>query len=443
MKKPKIAPTMQELLHDVKKEGRLQAIFTAERSPMAGTKYPHWDKLLHYSPPGDLSHREWWLALKVSRQSLYKPVPLKDQDGHPFQYLLAEPIPERLHEIDLGAGGLIQMPEEITNPETRNRYYVGSLIKEAITSSQLEGATTTRRVAKEMIRAGRAPRDRSEQMILNNYRTMQRIGDSKDEPLTRELVFEIHRLIADETLDDPSAAGRFRRADEKIVVGDEYGEVFHEPPAADQLPDRMGAMCDFANGKTPKGFVNPVIRSIILHFWLSYDHPFVDGNGRTARALFYWSMLRHKYWLCEFISISHIILNAPTKYARAFLYTETDENDLTYFILYHLEVVRRAVNELHEYIKRKTEQLQTLQRQLRGITVLNPRQRALVGHALRHPDHVYTIQSHRVSHNVVYQTARADLLNLQERGLLHANKVGRTRHFRPAVDLEKRLSELS
>jgi len=202
-------------------------------------------------------------------------------------------------------------------------------------------------------------------------------------------------------------------------------------------------MCDFANGKTPDGFIYPAIRSIILHFWLSYDHPFVDGNGRTARALFYWSMLRHKYWLCEFISISQIILNAPAKYVRSFLYTETDENDLTYFILYQLEVVRRAVDELHAYIKRKTKQLQKLERELRGIALLNHRQRALVGHAIRHPDQRYTIQSHRVSHNVVYQTARADLLDLQERGLLCAKKIGRTLHFTPAIDLEKKLAEVS
>ena len=118
-------------------------------------------------------------------------------------------------------------------------------------------------------------------------------------------------------------------------------------------------MCDFANGKTPGEFVHPAIRSIILHFWLAYDHPFLDGNGRTARALFYWSMLHHHYWLCEFISISHLILKAPAEYERAFLYTETDDNDLTYFIIYHLKLIRRAVDELHKYIARKTERVAT------------------------------------------------------------------------------------
>ncbi|OHB68714.1 MAG: filamentation induced by cAMP protein fic, partial [Planctomycetes bacterium RBG_13_63_9] len=428
---------------DARKGNRLPTIFSKTIGPLVEGKYIHWDKLRYKEPPEGLSHPEWWLALKLSRQTLYKSIPLRDKVGNPFQYLLADPIPERLHEIDLGAGGLIQMSEQVTSPETKDRYYVGSLVEEAITSSQLEGATTTRRVAKDMIRAGRAPRDRSERMILNNFRTMQRIGELKDRPLTKQLVFEIHRLITEETLDDPSMAGRLRPAHEKVVVGDEYGEVFHDPPPVDQLDERMDAMCDFANAKTPDGFVYPAIRSIILHFWLSYDHPFVDGNGRTARALFYWSMLRQKYWLCEFISISHIILNAPSKYRRAFLYTETDDNDLTYFILYHLEVIRRAVNELHEYIKRKTEQLRALQRELRSTELLNHRQRALISHAIRHPDQRYTIESHRVSHNVVYQTARTDLLDLRDRGLLCAEKTGKTWSFTPPEDLERRLRELS
>ena len=176
------------------------------------------------------------------------------------------------------------MPEQITSPETKDRYYVRSLIEEATTSSQLEGAATTRRVAKEMIRSGRKPGNRSEKMILNNYLTMQRIGEIRDEPLTPALVFQIHRLVTDGTLDDATATGRFRRDDEHVVVGDDYGEVYHEPPPASQLEERLVLMCDFANGTTPGEFVHPAIRSIILHFWLAYDHPFLDGNGRTARA---------------------------------------------------------------------------------------------------------------------------------------------------------------
>jgi len=357
----------------------------------------------------------------------------------PFQYLTNDFITETLHQIDQSVTAFNRMPEQIKNTETKNRHYVNSLIQEAFTSSQLEGATTTRLVAKEMIRTGRLPCDKSEQMILNNFAAMKRIHRFKNESLSRELVFDIHQLITEKTLDDSSAAGRFRTANEKIHVIDMYNEVFHDPPPAYQLEERMTAMCDFANGKTPKYFIHPVIRAIVLHFWLAYDHPFVDGNGRAARALFYWLMLQHRYWLFEFVSVSQIIVKAPAKYARAFLHTETDDNDLTYFIIYHLNIIRQAIKALYDYIELKTNRLQAIENQLRGIIVLNHRQRALIGHALRHPHQRYTIKSHQISQNVVYQTARTDLLDLENRGLLTSQKIGKTWYFTPASNLEEKL----
>jgi Fic family protein len=366
-----------------------------------------------------------------------------DEKGQPFKFLVTDPIPERLHYIDLGAGGRIGVPAPVTNPETRDQYYVSSLIEEAITSSQLEGATTAREIAKEMIRAARPPRDRSERMILNNFLTMQQINQIKDQALTKELIFELHRLVTEETLPDPSAAGRLRREHENIFVGDDSGQVFHIPPPAATLEDRMAAMCDFANSQTPTYFVHPVLRSIILHFWLAYDHPFVDGNGRTARALFYWSMLHYGFWLCEYISISRIILKAPEQYSRAFLYTETDDNDLTYFILRQIDVIRHAVEDLHKYIKMKAANLKAMEIELRSMVLFNHRQRALISHALRHPHHLYTIEGHKRSHNVVYQTARTDLLHLKDRGILEARKRGKRWHFTPSMDIETRLQQLS
>lgn len=443
MKMPKKPPEFGEIWERVKGDSELVSrIFSKKISILVGGKYLHLDKLIYYPSPEGLTHEQWWFALKMQRRNLFKQVTLNDKDGNSFNYLEADPIPEILHEIDQGAGGMIRMPEQITNPDTKDQYYVGSLIQEAITSSQLEGAATTREIAKEMIKTGRAPHDRSEQMILNNFKTMRRIGKLKDERLSKELVFHLQQIITEKTLNDQSATGRFRRDDERIVVGDMYNEIFHDPPPAQQLEGRMAAMCDFANSKTPGGFIHPVIRSIILHFWLAYDHPFIDGNGRTARALFYWSMLRHNFWLFEFISISQIIRKAPVKYGRAFLYTETDGNDLTYFILYHLDVIRRAIDELHKYIKRKTEKLQAIERELCGVSVLNHRQRALISHALRHPYQRYTIRSHQTSHNVVYQTSRLDLFDLENRSLLTTQKISRTWYFTPVSDLEEKLAKL-
>lgn len=406
-------------------------------------EYLHWDKLRRLKMPEGWSREEYWLATKIRRGGVMKQVPLLDRKGQRFKYCVPDGVAEQLHEIDTGAGGMIGMPEQITNAQTRDQYVVRSLMEEAITSSQLEGAVTTRQVAKEMIRTGRAPRDRSERMVLNNFATMRRIIDIRGQPLTRDLVFEIHRMVTEGTLDNEGAAGRFRVADEKITVQDEYGEVFHDPPPADELEGRMAAMCGFANGNTPGHFVHPVIRAILLHFWLAYDHPFVDGNGRTARALFYWSMLRRRYWLFEFISISEILLKSPAQYALAFLYTETDDNDLTYFIVHQTEVIRRAVASLHEYIARKAAELRETEALLRHAERLNHRQEALLVHALRHPETRYTIEGHRVSHAVAYDTARNDLLDLEKQGFFDMKKSGKALVFFAKRDLPARISQIT
>jgi Fic family protein len=449
MKRPQSPPAFhanQVLALPSKKLGAL--LGEAVRSEAEG-KYRHWDTMRHLVPPAGFTREQWWGATKLVRQPAFKTLPLHDSGGKPFQYAITDTIARLLHETDLGAGGNIGMPDPIANPQTRSQYVMHSLFQEAITSSQLEGAATTRAAAREMLRTGREPRTRGERMILNNYLTMQRIAEWKERPLDEDLIFEMHRMVTEGTLDEPGAAGRLRHSDEKITVQDVItGEVFHSPPPADQLPGRLKTLCEFANGsifefgKQLGRFVHPAVRAILLHFWLAYDHPFVDGNGRTARALFYWSMLRQGYWLFEFVSISEILVKAPTKYAMSFLCTETDDNDVTYFLLYQCEVIRRAIASLHDYIDRKSKELIEIAALLRGATELNHRQQALVTHALRNPGTPYTIEGHRRSHAIVYETARYDLLALAKLGLLETRKAGRAFIFMAPPDLAERLRRL-
>lgn len=423
---------------------RLPEIVTLVAEATVNGKYQHWDTIRHKSPPGDISRLEWWLGLKFHRRSAARRLDFRDKADNLFTFTLVDPIPERLHRIDLSTGGNLDLPPEIANTEHRDRYCVSSLMEEAITSSQLEGASTTSQVARELLSTERKPLDRSEQMILNNFVTMRKIDTIKDRPLTKELILDIHRWITHDTLDNPNAAGRFRTLEDgPVYVQDKLsGEIRHNPPPPDTLEERVSILCDFANGKTPDGFVHPVLRAIIIHFMLGYDHPFVDGNGRTARALFYWAMLHNGYWLFEFIAISAILKKSPGKYAMAFLHTENDENDLTYFILHQLAVIDRAINELHAYIARKTQQQRDVEQRLRGQVPLNHRQIALLSHAIRHPLHQYSVTSHQTRHNVVYETARTDLAELAERGLLIKSKVGKTFYFAPVTNLEKSLERL-
>jgi len=427
----------------LKDQNKVKKLFELTKNPLVSRHYLHWDKLRHHKIEGYTSE-ELWMAAKFQRFGTLRAIPLWDKTGRPFQFCVPERVQENLHQIDVGGGAAVGIPEPITNPQTKDKYLIRSLMEEAITSSQLEGAATTREVAKEMIRTGRAPRDKDEQMIFNNYMTMQRISKLKDEPLSPEMVFSIHKLVTEKTLPENcrDGGGRFRRDDEKRVVGDDFGAIFHEPPKAEELKQRLDAMCDFANTKTPDYFIHPVIRAIILHFWLAYDHPFVDGNGRTARALFYWTMLHNGYWLFEFISISTILRKAPVRYGQSFLYTESDDNDLTCFIVAQARVIQRAIDELHAYIDRKSLELKQLESQIQALDFFNHRQVDLIRHALKHPYSHYAIESHRKSHNVVYQTARTDLLDLQARGILEKQKGGKKLLFSAVNDLAEKLRKM-
>ena len=402
-----------------------------------GDHYLHWDELRHRPPPEGLSHEQWWLAEKLSRRPT--PLPLLASDGQAFWFSQPPVLLQGLHQIDIQAGINAVAPEAVNTRSTRDRYLLSSLMEEAITSSQMEGAATTRDVAKEMIRSRRPPRDRSERMILNNFLTMQRIQELRKQPLTPQLVLDLHRLVSEDTLDDPADAGRLRPAGKEVVVDDAYGTVFHVPPPAEELPQRLEELCRFANSETPKVFIHPVVRAIALHFWLAYDHPFCDGNGRTARALFYWAMLHQGYWLFEFVSISSVINKARGRYASSFLLSESDDNDLTYFLLAQVKVIQQAIANLHAYLERKAGEVGALQQRLEGMDGLNHRQLALLRHALRHSGFRYSVLSHQNSHGVSHQTARSDLQKLAARGLLLPGKDGRREIFRVPEDLSARL----
>ena len=448
MEIPVQPPTFSDTLRAMKEPTyakRMVEILSSGISPAPEGKYRHWDTLRHIQPPEGLTREEWWAGIKFSRSMVKREVPLfKDKTGRPFFYSLVDVVLEMLHEIDRDASGRIAISDQITNPQTRDRYIQSSLIEEAITSSQLEGAVTTRERAKDMLRSGREPIDRSERMILNNYRAVQLISRFKNQPLAPELIFTIHRTITADTLSEGAERNYLRSPEDKIGVYDSRDNtLIHDPPPAEQIEKRLKAMCEFANSTQTGVFLHPVLKAIILHFWLAYDHPFIDGNGRTARALFYWSVLSQDFWLFEFVSISTILRKAPMKYVRSFLYTETDENDLTYFILAQLQVIRRALNQLYSYLDKKMREIREIEQLLRSSLVLNHRQLALLGHALRHPGIHYSIESHKTSHGVTYQTARTDLLDLASKHLLGKTKAGRAFFFIAPLDLSERLRGLS
>ncbi len=439
-------PDRVELFHAIGTDPQRLMQVVTEGSPIDDKgRYLHWDDMRHRTPPRDLTREEWWLGTATSRIAMARPLPLRDGKGEPFRFSSVDPINEMLHHIDQCASGQIQTDDVIATVGSSDRYLVSSLIEEAVTSSLLEGAATTRQKAKELLRTQRPPRDPGERMVLNNFNAMLKAEQlaQTTAPLTPDNILDLHRIVTEGTLEDQSDAGRLQQPGEErvVVIGGDF-KALHRPPPAEELPQRVEQLCAFANGEHTEGFLHPVVRAILIHFWVGHDHPFVDGNGRTARALFYWSMLRSGYWLAQYLSISAILRKAPGQYVKSYLRSETDDNDATYFVIYQLEVIERAIDSLRAYLARKTAEIAEVKRLLRGVSELNNRQLAAISDALHDPHRYFTIQGHAYLHRVVHQSSRSDLLKLESMGLFTKHKVGKRYEFHPTDDLLERLHEL-
>jgi Fic family protein len=385
--------------------------------------YLYWTELKHKPKPENLDIKDVWFLLKLSRRLNSQKIKISDIEGFEFQYLLTPQIQQKLHEFDLNLGGRLES-DKIIPKEEKIRFLLSSVMEEAIASSQIEGAVTTRRVAKEMLRSERKPKSKSEQMIMNNYHTIRRISELRSTTLTPAIIQEIHQLITNDTLEKKEDEGRFRTNNEINVVDGITGESVYYPPDYIKIDRLIDDFCVFANEKNDNNFIHPIIRASILHFLIGYIHPFIDGNGRTARAIFYWYLLSQDYWLIEYLSISRLIIKSKVQYANAYLYTESDENDLTYFIKYHIRTIDLAFNSLKEYINIKLKEKTQLYN-YRRIKVLNERQLHLI--RLFHDDseRVLSIKEVQNRYGVVYQTARTDLMSLEKLGLLNSSTSGK------------------
>jgi Fic family protein len=387
-------------------------------------RYLFWDEL-KYRIEDPERRNAIWALMKFLRMMRYEQVVIAK---HNMNYSFIPEVVKGLHTIDRYLSGTIQIHNKTITME--QSYIINSLMEEAIASSILEGAATTRKAAKEMLRKGRKPKNHAEQMILNNYEVMRFIREKKDSPLTRELILEIHRIVTKGTIDE-AYVGKFRKENDVVVVDPGDGTVFHTPPDHAEIEGFIDRFCKFANRKdegldrASADFIHPVIKGIILHYMIGYFHPFNDGNGRTARSIFYWYVLSQGYWLFEYMAISRILLRSKKKYGLAYLYTEYDDYDLTYFIKYNISSIIQALNDLLGYLERKQSEQNATKAIITKIRDINPRQATILRHMMEHSDEYFTIRQISQMFDVVYQTARTDLTHLVDLGYVIMDKRGR------------------
>ena len=398
------------------------------------SRYLYWSDVKYRVPSGMTGVELWSMVKSVRNQT-----DIKIWAQSNIHFSLTNTMQRLCHEFDMNFGGSWgaseMFPEDRT---TQELYLISSIMEEAIASSQMEGAVTTRESAKEMLRKKISPRDKSQRMILNNYNTINFIRDHAKEKLTPALIMQIHGMMTEDVLDVADAAGRLRRNDENIVVGDGLtGEIVHTPPSAECLEDFLEQLCSFFNDENAELFVHPIIRAITIHFLVGYYHPFADGNGRTARALFYWYMIKSNYWLVQYLSISRIIKGSKKSYEKAFLYSEADGNDIGYFIQYNLDVLLKSFDALSRYLKRKNSEKKKAEK-LMHLGNVSERQSQILSIYVENPDSMLVSTDIVGKFGVTPNTAKSDLRNLTEKGYLREIALnGRKKGYLRSADFEQ------
>lgn len=384
--------------------------------------YEYWDKAKYKKLPEGFTPQMLWANVKASRLRSMIPV----WDKYSINLCVTSQMQRMCHEFDMKFGSFWEV-EGDTQSSEKKYYLSSSLMEEAIYSSKMEGASTTRIVAKDMLRKKKSPQNKSQQMIVNNYNTIQYIVEHKDEPLTEELLLTIHRLMTEKTLDNPEDAGRFRTNDKVVVADMVEGDIIYTPPSFQEIPEFIESLCDFFNNDNPRTFIHPIIRGIIVHFMLAFMHPFVDGNGRTARALFYWYMLKEGYKLTEYMSISRVIAKSKSNYEKAFRYVENDGNDMGYFVAYNLGALEISFQQLRDYIQRKQREKSAASSFMMAGNI-NQRQALVLQRLKEEPETIFTVKDVQEQFSVSSMTARKDLSDLVKQGYMTEialNKVTR------------------
>jgi Fic family protein len=138
-------------------------------------------------------------------------------------------------------------------------------------------------------------------------------------------------------------------------------------------------------------------------------------------------MLKNGYWLTEYLTISTIIKDTKIQYEKAFLYTESDQNDMTYFITYHLKTMENAFIGLKDYIGRKQKEVIQAAKFIK-IPNVNERQAQILKTVSEDADRVLSSKEIENRFNISSFTARADLNNLEQLGFLEKIQVNKIKH---------------
>lgn len=371
------------------------------------------EKLKHLITNYGFKKTDWNNSLEAKIVALRKvnsfPLFLNSIDKN-FWFFPTDEIMESINKIEKQGERLFSLVKKnvsFTKAFSRDAQY-----EEAIMSAIFEGANTTRSEAKKFIANRMTPVNKAQWMILNNFKANEWIQENRNLPLTKEIVLRVHEIVTRNTLEKSDApyCGVFR--DDDVVVGN---ALIHKGVDIGIIEPAIDEVIELVTNN--KRYIHPLLKGILLHYFIAYIHPFFDGNGRTARTLFYLKCLKHNLDWVNFLSISAALKEPGKGYENSFKLVKENDWDLTYFIIYSLRSLDRAL----EIVEKKIDKLCKIP-MLKDAIKLNDDQIALLQRLYLHPLRVIDVKEHAENIRKSDESARLELKELVVNDLMFENK---------------------
>ncbi len=251
-----------------------------------------------------------------------------------------------------------------------------ALLRSAHSSTAIEGNP----LSLEEVSALAAGRDimverKDKQEVLNYLEALERIPDfAKRNPFTSKDFLKIHKMVTKETLEHPGDEGVFRNR--QVFVGNRItGEIVFMPPPTEQVPQLVSGFFEWFNSQESNK-IDPVIEAGIAHYEIAWIHPFIDGNGRTARIMATLIFYKRGFDAKRFFALDDYYDQDRRSYYSALKAVDQKTLDLTGWLEYFTSGVTVSIEAVKKKVIGLSKDIKILKE--KGQIALNERQMKIV-----------------------------------------------------------------
>src|SRR3989337_2325396 len=289
-----------------------------------------------------------------------------------------------------------------------------ALILESHHSTHIEGTALSLEQARGILEGkevkGVRPDDKKE--LLNYKKAMDFIAKylGKEDPVTEGLVREIHKMLVKGVRGGQADPGNYRKV-QNYVVNSRTKEIIYTPPPPLEVPYLMSELVEWLNKDKD---ISPIPIAGISQFQFVHIHPFIDGNGRTARLLSTLILYKTGYDFKRLFTISEYYDKDRPDYYKAIQTVRNNNMDMTGWVEYFLTGLRSQMEEIQEKGKQLKKQDAALQKIKKSV--LNTRQEKAIKYLLKNG--TISVNEYQSVASCIRRTAQRDLGNLIEKGVI-------------------------